>query len=295
MKKRPLVMIIINYNDVKTTMRLLENIKDYKSLSKILVVDNHSTDSSYRMLKKLETNKIKVIKTKENKGFAAGLNEGAKYIKTILPECDIIFSNADIIIYSDDNLKELQKVLHKEHIGLVGPVVCEKNTLNRGWNIPLPRQEILANIPVIGTSFQKKYHYSDDYYKGDISIVEAVSGCFFLLSLEVLEEIGYFDENTFLYYEENILATKLKRKGYQAAICNQVTIIHDHSVSIDKSVSYIHKFKQLKKSQLYFEKEYNHASKMEIFALKFFSKLTLILIYIRIFLKGGLKQKTVGK
>ena len=102
-------------------------------------------------------------------------------------------------------------------------------------------------------------------------------------------------KNTFLYYEENILATKLKRKGYQVAICNQVTIIHDHSVSIDKSVSYIHKFKQLKKSQLYFEKEYNHASKMEIFALKFFSKLTLILIYIRIFLKGGLKQKTVGK
>ena len=47
-------MVIINYNDYKTTKILLNNVKDYDSLDSIVVVDNHSTDNSYKILKKLE-------------------------------------------------------------------------------------------------------------------------------------------------------------------------------------------------------------------------------------------------
>ena len=46
--------MIINYNDAKTTEKLLNNVKDYKSISKIIVVDNHSSDDSYQVLKKWE-------------------------------------------------------------------------------------------------------------------------------------------------------------------------------------------------------------------------------------------------
>ncbi len=290
--KRALAMVIINYNDAPTTIRLLKNIKHYHCLSRILVVDNHSTDDSYQVIKKLEKGKIKVIQTKENKGFAAGLNEGAKILKKEFQHCDIIFSNADIMIYSDENLKLLQKTLQKKDIALVGPVVCEHNHLNRGWRLPTPKQEVLSNLPVIGTRLQNKFQrYQEEHYQEDVSIVEAVSGCFFLISLETLEAVHYFDENTFLYYEENIMAKKLKDFGKKVAVCNEVTVIHDHSVSVDKSVSYINKFKLLKSSQLYFEKTYNEAKKVDLFFLKFFAKLTLITLYIRVFFKGGLKGR----
>ena len=51
---RDLVFVIINYNTSKLTKRLVKNIKDYKSISKIIIVDNASTDNSYKILKKLE-------------------------------------------------------------------------------------------------------------------------------------------------------------------------------------------------------------------------------------------------
>lgn len=287
---RKLVFIIINYNDYKTTKRLLDNIKDYKVIDKIYVVDNHSTDDSYENLKKLKIKRYEVIETPSNKGFAYALNIGAKKAIDDLGNVDIIFSNSDIIINSNEDLEDLKKTLDKRTIGLVGPVVVQNGKLNRGWHLPSPKNEILSNLPGIGKRFNKKIYYDDFYYKGDSSEVEVISFCFFLIKSEVLKEINYFDDNTFLYYEENITASKLKRTQYKTLINNNVTIIHDHSVSVDKNISYINKYKILKQSQMYFETNYNNANSIEKILLKVTIRLTLLTLYVRIFLRGGLKK-----
>ena len=287
---RKLVFIIINYNDYKTTKRLLDNIKDYKVIDKIYVVDNHSTDDSYENLKKLKIKRYEVIETPSNKGFAYALNIGAKKAIDDFGNADIIFSNSDIIINSNEDLEDLKKTLDKRIVGLVGPVVVQNEKLNRGWRLPSTKNEILSNLPGIGKRFNKKISYDDSYYKGDSSEVEVISFCFFLIKSEVLKEINYFDDNTFLYYEENITASKLKRTQYKTLINNNVTIIHDHSVSIDKSINYINKYKILKQSQLYFETNYNNANSIEKILLKVTIRLTLLTLYVRIFLRGGLKK-----
>lgn len=287
---RKLVFIIINYNDYKTTKRLLDNIKDYKVIDKIYVVDNHSTDDSYENLKKLKIKRYEVIETPSNKGFAYALNIGAKKAIDDLGNVDIIFSNSDIIINSNEDLEDLKKTLDKRIVGLVGPVVVQNGKLNRGWHLPSPKNEILSNLPGIGKRFNKKIYYDDSYYKGDSSEVEVISFCFFLIKSEVLKEINYFDDNTFLYYEENITASKLKRTQYKTLINNNVTIIHDHSVSVDKNISYINKYKILKQSQMYFETNYNNANSIEKILLKVTIRLTLLTLYVRIFLRGGLKK-----
>ena len=63
-------IIILNYNDYETTSNMLNKIKDYKSLDLIVVIDNKSKDNSYNKLKHFENDKIKVMETKENKGYA---------------------------------------------------------------------------------------------------------------------------------------------------------------------------------------------------------------------------------
>lgn len=287
---RKLAFVIINYNDYKTTKRLLYNIKDYKIIDKIYVVDNHSTDDSYENLKKLKIKRYEVIETPSNKGFAYALNIGAKKAIDDLGNVDIIFSNSDIIINSNEDLEDLKKTLDKRLVGLVGPVVVQNGKLNRGWHLPSPKNEILSNLPGIGKRFNKKIFYDDSYYKGDSSEVEVISFCFFLIKSEVLKEINYFDDNTFLYYEENITASKLKRTQYKTLINNNVTIIHDHSVSVDKNISYINKYKILKQSQMYFETNYNNANSIEKILLKVTIRLTLLTLYVRIFLRGGLKK-----
>ena len=287
---RKLVFVIVNYNDYKTTKRLIDNIKDYKVIDDIYVVDNHSTDDSYEKLKKLKIDKLTVVRTFYNNGFAYALNYGAKEVMKKYKKADFIFSNSDIIINSNENLEELKKLLDKKEIGLLGPVVFEHGRLNRGWHYPTPKSEILSNLPFIGRKFKKKSYYPDNYYKGELTYVDVLSFCFFLTKSEVLEKVNFFDENTFLYYEENIMASKLKKTNYKTAIANNITIIHDHSVSVDKSINYINKFKILKRSQVYFESVYNKASKVEMFFLKLTIKLTLMTLYVRIFIKGGLKK-----
>lgn len=283
-------MVIINYNDYKTTSFLLDSIKDYKCLDLIIVVDNKSTDDSLKHLKKYENNKIKIIEAEENKGYAAGLNIGAKEVIKKLKNCNIIFSNSDVIINKEEDLEKLSKDIGKHSIAVVGPTIVENRSLNRGWMLPTIKDEIKFNLPLVSRKYRKEILYDDEHYNEDLSIVGVVSGCFFCVSGKVLEEVDYFDEATFLYYEEQILSKKLEEKDYQVAVDNNVVIIHNHSVTIDKNINKVNKYKELKKSQRYFVKEYLQATEKELKWLDFTNKLSLVILYIRCFFKGGFKK-----
>ena len=283
-------MVILNYNDYKTTAKLLENIKDYKCLNLIVVVDNHSTDSSLKYLKKYENEKIKILKTDRNGGYSYGLNYGAKYVNKKLKKCNIIFSNSDIIIHKEADLVKLSEDINKHSIAVIGPTIVEDKKLNRGWMMPTIKDEIKFNLPLVSRKFLQKIKYNEEHYEEDLSIVGVVSGCFFCCSGEVLEEIGYLDENTFLYYEEQILAKKLEKLGKQIAVDNNIVVIHNHSVTIDKNINKINKYKILKSSQHYFVENYLNATKKELKWLDITAKLSLMILYIRCFFKGGLKK-----
>ena len=283
-------MVIINYNDYKTTSFLLDSIKDYKCLDLIGVVDNKSTDDSLKYLKKYENNKIKIIEAEENKGYAAGLNAGAKEVIKKLKNCNIIFSNSDVIINKEEDLEKLSKDIGKHSIAIVGPTIVENRSLNRGWMLPTIKDEIKFNLPLVSRKYRKEILYDDEHYNEDLSIVGVVSGCFFCVNGKVLKEVDYFDEATFLYYEEQILSKKLEEKDYQVAVDNNVVIIHNHSVTIDKNINKVNKYKELKKSQRYFVKEYLQATEKELKWLDFTNKLSLVILYIRCFFKGGFKK-----
>ena len=51
---RKIGYLIINYNDFKTTEKLINNIKDYKVIDEIVIVDNNSTDDSKNKLSKIK-------------------------------------------------------------------------------------------------------------------------------------------------------------------------------------------------------------------------------------------------
>lgn len=273
-------IVIVNYNDFKTTKRLIENIKDYKCLKQIVVVDNNSTDDSFEQLKEFESNRITIIKN-SSRHFSSGLNVGAKCLIKKVGDCNIIFSNSDVIIKGEEDLKKLSSNINSDVV-IVGPTINENGKLNRGWKLPTTNQEILFNIPLLSRYFKKKYLlYGEEVYKDNKTYVDVVSGCFFLVDSKFLVENDYFDENTFLYYEEQIFATKVKEKGKKALIDNRVEIIHDHSVSIDKSVKRINKHKILKESQRYFAKQYLKANQLQMTLLYITDYFYRLVLYIR--------------
>lgn len=57
--------VVLNFNDSKTTIELLNRMKNMKSIDVIVVVDNCSTDDSFSVLKQYTSKKIQVIQSEK--------------------------------------------------------------------------------------------------------------------------------------------------------------------------------------------------------------------------------------
>lgn len=267
-------IVILNYNDSENTSLLLEDIRNYKVLDAIIVVDNNSTDNSLEKLKKYENQKIKIVEAEENKGYAAGNNVGIKYLIEHFGVDNIIISNPDIIV-SEENIKKLVGELENPDISVIAPNIKEPLGISRGWKLPTFASELVANIPFFRRFEMSLLSYPDKEYENTLTQVDVVKGCFFIIKKEAIESIGLFDENTFLYYEEIIMGKKLKEKGYKTYVDNQVTVVHALSQSVDKSVNRINKFKMLKRSQYYYERYINKMNICKLLILRIFYYLYL--------------------
>ncbi|MBQ7239948.1 MAG: glycosyltransferase family 2 protein [Bacilli bacterium] len=269
-------IVILNYNDSKTTSTMLDSVSVFKSLDHIIVVDNASTDSSVEVLKKYESKKIDIIVNKENKGYSYGNNVGIRYLREKY-KCDKVFiSNPDITV-SEDTLKILIKDLDK--VDVVAPVISQLGENIKGWKLPSFKKEI--NTITSNRLFKNESIYSDDYYEDELNIVEVVSGCFFGINDSVLKKVNDFDEGTFLYFEENILGYKLKEKNIKTYVDNSVTVTHNLSVSVDKNIKKYKKYKILMNSLFYYEKNILKSNIFRRVILKFFYFVMLVLLKIK--------------
>ncbi len=279
-------IIILNYNDYETTYDMLNRIKNFKEIDIIVVVDNMSLDNSYERLKKIENEKIKVISSNENKGYASGNNVGIKYLVNNYKVDNIIISNPDIIL-KDSDIKILKDDLkNNKNIDIISPYIDERGKISRGWKLPRYIDELLCNMNFFHKIGENNLKYKDDYYKDDLTKVDVVSGCFFMIRKESFEKIGYFDENTFLYYEENIIGKKLKDNNMNTYVDKRVNIIHNLSISVNKSFNSIKKYKILKQSQKYYQKEYNKLNIFGMILLRFVYYVSLIISYIVCFFRN---------
>ena len=282
-------IVILNYNDYETTDKYLNNIKNYKVLDKIIVVDNKSTDSSYEKLQKYNNNRIKVVETKENKGYAYGNNVG---IKALDDDIDyVIISNPDITV-SEKTISRLKKDLDtNKDISVIAPVIKELDYIKRGWRLPKYKDELLSNITYFHRKAEANLRYDDSKYKGNITKVDVVSGCFFMIRKSVLNLIGNFDEGTFLYYEENIMGHKLDLVGKKTFIDNEAEVTHNLSVSVDKSFNSINKYKILKNSQKYYVKYFLKSNIFAIILLRLVYYISLGLAYVVCFFRNIRSKK----
>lgn len=284
-------LVVVNYNDYKTTIKFIDSIKDYKSIDLIVVVDNCSTDGSFKRLSKYDNASVKVIKTDKNGGYGYGNNVGIKYTIECLGKCNIIISNPDIEVPEFD-LKELLSGLNSDdECALIAPVILENGQENKGWKLPTVLDDTLLNLVFINRYLRKKLLlYKPEWYNSRYARVDCVSGCFFVIKSNIIEQINYFDEDLFLYYEENVLGKKISKINKKILIDMKAKVIHHHSVSINNSISRINKYKILKQSQMYYHKKYNNANVVGKSMLYLTNKLSLFVLYIYYLCKYGRKK-----
>ena len=260
------VIIILNYNDYMTTEKLVDSIKNYKCFEKIILVDNASTDNSFSLLEKKykEIEKIDVIKNQENKGYASGNNFGGAYaIKKYNPQY-IYISNPDVYFKEDVIYKIEETFKSNEKIGAIAPVV---STGNNSWKVPNYTRTLASMFILLGKIIGNKPYKNKKY---GINYVDVLEGSFFAIRASIFREINGFDERTFLYYEENIIAFKLRKAGYYSVLITNCTYDHNHSVTINKTYkSKLKIYKILGKSIKIYNYDYLKINSIQKAFLKF--------------------------
>lgn len=261
--------LIVNCNDFKSTKHLVDNVKGYSCIDSILVVDNGSRDDERELLSSIASKKVEIIYNDENLGYSYGINVGAKHLMKKYDKCNLIISNSDIVILSKEDIVVLLRELNKSGVGLVGPQIMELGGINRGIKCVSPWIDLLNTMPVIKNLVRDNVvYYKESHYNGDSSEVDIISSCFFLISSETMKKINFMDEFVFLYYEDYILSKKIKNLNLSVRVVNSVKVKHLYSVTVNKIIKNVDKFKLFKNSQYYYHTTYNDANCFERYILK---------------------------
>lgn len=239
-----LAIIVLNYKNCRDTIACVDKLIETGAEAEIIIVDNASPDESYDILSKRyrDIENINVIYSHKNGGYSAGNNIGVRYAIDKFGSDTIAIMNPDIIIPKADVLYSLYNKLHSSNeYGIIGGVAITNGIFSMRrccWNIP-------KSIEVVTTHFIKSgnQHGNADYKWLDNGLVqsECIAGCFFMIKTDVFLNLGLFDENVFLYNEENILGIKLKKMGFKAVVSLSDFYYHNHDYKNNKDKGFINK------------------------------------------------------
>ncbi|MBI4036747.1 glycosyltransferase family 2 protein [Candidatus Daviesbacteria bacterium] len=217
---------IINYKTKELTAQCLKSIfdKNWNIKYKVFLVDNNSQDGSLKFLKE-KFPLAHFQENNENLGFAGGHD-------SILPKIEaryILVLNSDTKINSGVLDKMVEFMDQKPAMGIASCKIFDfegKLQPNAG-NLPYGLALItwLFNLEPLGLKRQS-FHIEDSKFYEDFHLVGWVSGSFLLIKKEVVDKVGYFDRNYFMYFEDVDLCDRVAKAGFEIGINPNVSVDH---------------------------------------------------------------------
>ncbi|MBQ4407178.1 MAG: glycosyltransferase family 2 protein [Bacteroidales bacterium] len=227
-------IIIVNYNTCNLLRNCLNSIfKHTEDIDfEVIVSDNGSKDDSLEMIKH-EFPQVVLVENNANLGFGTANNRGLKIAKGKY----IFYLNSDTLL-----LNNAVKMFYdywetspeKDEIGALGGNLLDENgnIIHSYGYFPRPLKEIflfcrkivLVYIKCVcrlfGCSLRLKKKNKTIQKTGEVEYVTGAD--LFLLN----NELAYFDERFFLYYEETNLQWRLMKKGLKRLVIATPKIIH---------------------------------------------------------------------
>lgn len=223
---KTLSISIVNFNTGDFLLNCLLSLEKVKSEANIdiWIVDNASTDESLKKAKEKFPG-LHYIENKENFGFGKAQNIvlskiESEYILLLNPDTEV---RAGVVF-------EMLKIMEENKT--VGATSC-KLVLGNG-------QIDWASHRGFPTPFASFFYYflgNDSFYHlsqkpmDKPHEVDAISGSFFLTRKFVLEKIGYFDEDFFMYGEDLDLCFRIKEAGFKIMYVPTISAVHHKGIS----------------------------------------------------------------
>ncbi|MCZ0756858.1 glycosyltransferase family 2 protein [Anoxybacillus sp. J5B_2022] len=230
-------IIIVNYNTPKLTVEAIESILKSKTKYsyEIIVVDNHSSDDSVRILKGKFPN-IVVIENKQNVGFSKANNQAIKLSKGRY----ILLLNSDTIVKEDTIEKMIEFMDKSKKVGASGcEVVLPNGELDRACHRGFPTPEASFYYLVgLARLFPRSRRFNQ-YHLGYMNLnephpIDCLVGAFMMVRREVIEQVGLLDEEFFMYGEDIDWCYRIKQAGWEIYYCPFTSIIHYKGASSKK-------------------------------------------------------------
>ncbi len=223
MKDFPQVYVImLTYNHSEDTRQALISLQrlTYPNV-RLVVVDNHSTDETVSMIRR-DFPEVIVLVNASNLGFAAGINVGIRYALESGAGFILLINN-DVVV-APDMLGYLVAAM-EEDVGATAPLIYYLEDPTRIWSAGFARHPSLLEMR--GGA------------RGELDIGQWIApfemdyllGCALLLNCDALQQVGFFDERYFFYYEDLDLSWRMQENGYRLLTVPQAHMWHKGSGS----------------------------------------------------------------
>ena len=216
-----LSIITINYNGLKNTCELIDTLPLEDKSIEVIVVDNASAQDEATTIEE-QYPQVKVIRSKENIGFAGGNNLGIKAAQGKY----LFFLNNDTLLKPQaSDLKPLISRLESSpKIGMVCPKI------KFSWGNQLI--QFAGYTPLSLITMRNKAFGCGKVDLGQFDtphLTPYAHGAAMMVKREVIEKVGLMPECYFLYYEELDWSMMIHRSGYDIWYEPACTVYHKES------------------------------------------------------------------
>jgi len=211
-------IVVLMFNRFDVTQQAIASVRACtRQPYELIVVDNGSTDGTPAYLDQLEREGVRVIRNADNRGVAAGWNQG---LRAATGDCLMVLNN-DVVVAGDWLERMTRAAYALPRAGLIG---CRFNA-GGGAQVLAPDYNDVGDVPL----FARRYAELAD---GSWFELPRIVGVAMLWRREAYERIGEFDEQFHpAGFEDDDYSMRALQAGYRNIVANDVFIHHLGSAS----------------------------------------------------------------
>ena len=218
-------IVILTYNNLEFNKLCLHSILNTTAYPnyEIIVVDNHSTDGTRAYLENIRSGypSVKVVLNNENKGFAAGNNDGMKKAEGDY----IVLLNNDTVVTRGWLTAMCKHLENDPELGMCGPVT---NSIGN-------EAQIAVTYHSLSELSQFSYNYTTAHLSEEYRDVKVLALFCTMIKKQIIDTYGYLDEGYGIgMFEDDDYSEMVKSKGFRITIAEDAFIHHFHGVSFKK-------------------------------------------------------------
>jgi len=247
-------VVIVNWNTRDMVLRLLASLSTPSADSahelELIVVDNDSSDDSVEAVR-LEFPNVKLVAQSENRGFAGGVNPGVRVATQPL----VLLLNTDAHTSRASIEAVAQYMADHPEVGIVGPQILtpEHRPQSSAWRDPSLTWMALRALGLSNLNALNFERYHEKPFD-EAAEVDCVSGCAMMIRRDLMDELGGFDEDYFMYFEETDFCLRARRLGQRVHHAPVGEFVHEEG-GTSKSVR-LRTFLDFQRSQILFHRKH---------------------------------------